>query len=596
METTAASRAPSVFIACVFILTAQPAAQPAWEVVAVSGSAPGARQYHAMAYDSQRDRVVMFGGTANVPYGDTWEWDGSAWTLVTTSGPSPRFGSAMVYDSQRGVCVMFGGTPSGGSLGGTGTWEWDGLTWTQVATTGPAARQHHAMAYDSQRGRTVLYGGFSTSQGYLHDTWEWTGTTWLLRSSGGTASEPLAAMHSALSYDSHRGKTVMFGGKNPSGPIAKTWEWDGTQWTLASGNGPAPRYSHAMTYDSIRHTTVLFGGVALGFAQGDTWTWDGSTWTQAASFGPSPRFRAQMAANHEGAITLFGGYETGVLGDTWEWSSPADIVTFGWGCGATQTNPAVGANMAGGNLNLNQAPVEFGILLSVSQTTYIDRFEVYTCSTGGNETVLAHIYRMQNGASYGSTPMTIGANPDFYAAAFPTAITLYPGTYLLAVDASAQNVVLPDLANGTPVIAATRLPGGQWSFVPAPVAWRAYFAQPVSLDHVGLPKLGTSYDITLSGALPNEIAVLMTGFSRTSFAGINLPFLLPTTNGCAVYVAPQFNHQTMTSSTGEASCTIAVPSSTGHIGTTLYHQWVVFDPINSLGLITSNAGEAFVWF
>jgi hypothetical protein len=47
------------------------------------------RVSHAMAYDSRRRRVVMFGGHAGfMPgrngemYGDTWEWTGSAWTRV----------------------------------------------------------------------------------------------------------------------------------------------------------------------------------------------------------------------------------------------------------------------------------------------------------------------------------------------------------------------------------------------------------------------------------------------------------------------------------------------------------------------------------
>ena len=40
-----------------------------------------------MAYDSQRGKTVLFRGTifpgASSPsalFGDTWEWDGSAWT------------------------------------------------------------------------------------------------------------------------------------------------------------------------------------------------------------------------------------------------------------------------------------------------------------------------------------------------------------------------------------------------------------------------------------------------------------------------------------------------------------------------------------
>jgi len=114
----------------------------------------------------------MFGGrrVGSAYLGDTWEWGGSSWTQVSTTGPSARREHAMAYDSQRGRIVMFGGFASTfNEL--DDTWEWDGSSWTQVSATGPSARSTHAMAYDSQRGRTVLFGGFGSSP-YLGDTWE----------------------------------------------------------------------------------------------------------------------------------------------------------------------------------------------------------------------------------------------------------------------------------------------------------------------------------------------------------------------------------------------------------------------------------------
>jgi hypothetical protein len=68
-----------------------------------------------MAYDSGRDRIVMFGGLwgGDDPFyggyttyhlAETWEWDGSAWTDRTpTQGNSPPAGdrAVMAYDSAR---------------------------------------------------------------------------------------------------------------------------------------------------------------------------------------------------------------------------------------------------------------------------------------------------------------------------------------------------------------------------------------------------------------------------------------------------------------------------------------------------------------
>ena len=40
---------------------------------------PRARVLHALAYDSARARVVLFGGNALLaPFNDTWEWDGGS--------------------------------------------------------------------------------------------------------------------------------------------------------------------------------------------------------------------------------------------------------------------------------------------------------------------------------------------------------------------------------------------------------------------------------------------------------------------------------------------------------------------------------------
>jgi hypothetical protein len=121
-----------------------------------------------MAYDSQRGRTVLFGGYNTSNLGDTWEWTGSDWTLMSTSGLSARNSHAMAYDSQFGRTLLFGGANSTGHL--SGTWGWDGANWT-LRVNGPSARQGHAMVYDSQHGRTLLFGGYNLNN--LGDTWEW---------------------------------------------------------------------------------------------------------------------------------------------------------------------------------------------------------------------------------------------------------------------------------------------------------------------------------------------------------------------------------------------------------------------------------------
>lgn len=152
----------------------------AWtEITSEDVPSPGSRWGHCMAYDSARQRVVLFGG-ANEEAGeldnDTWEWDGAKWTEVTpASGNPPGMREAvMVYDAARQKTVLFGGR----DLFTTGfdqTWEWDGVAWTEVSTDSqPSERHEAAAAYDAWRHRTILFGGSSgdlTDDRYKDDTW-----------------------------------------------------------------------------------------------------------------------------------------------------------------------------------------------------------------------------------------------------------------------------------------------------------------------------------------------------------------------------------------------------------------------------------------
>jgi len=291
-----------------------------WIQRASSGPAP--RFYPGMAYDAARQRVVLFGGYgAGVFHGDTWEWDGTAWIQRASSGPPARYNHAMAYDAARGRVVLFGGDPGGINTDPPfgDTWEWDGTAWSQRASSGPAPRTGHAMAYDAARGRIVLFGGGLRGQ-LLGDTWEWDGTVWSQRASSG----PVARNEHRMAYDSARGRIVLFGGDGIGGLHGDTWEWDGTAWTQPASSGPTARYGHAMAYDAARGRVVLFGGDG-GSYLGDTWEWDGTAWTQRGSSGPAPRFGHAMAYDAaRGRVVLFGGATDGGLslfGDTWEYGS-----------------------------------------------------------------------------------------------------------------------------------------------------------------------------------------------------------------------------------------------------------------------------------
>ncbi|MBN2360968.1 MAG: hypothetical protein JXR83_16045, partial [Deltaproteobacteria bacterium] len=133
----------------------------------------------AMVFDSARNRVVLFGGAG---YGEdylqeTWEWDGQDWIDRTPAGDNPpaRVEHALAFDSVRNRVVLFGGWGQidGQEIVWQDTWEWDGQSWVerQPGSAVPQARRQHTLAFDTARNRVVLFGGYGGE--YMQDTWEY---------------------------------------------------------------------------------------------------------------------------------------------------------------------------------------------------------------------------------------------------------------------------------------------------------------------------------------------------------------------------------------------------------------------------------------
>jgi hypothetical protein len=136
-----------------------------------------------MAYDAKRGRMVLFGGfkggASATIFDETWEYNGTAWTLASpTLSPPGRESAMMTFDTSRGKMILFGGASSTGTLL-QDTWEYDGTTWTDLsATNPPAARRDGGMAYMmGARQHVVLFGGGTVSVSY-GDTVELIGSAW----------------------------------------------------------------------------------------------------------------------------------------------------------------------------------------------------------------------------------------------------------------------------------------------------------------------------------------------------------------------------------------------------------------------------------
>jgi len=86
----------------------------AWTKVADFGPEP--RTCAAMVFE--QDHAALFGGLASsaaaaapTVFGNTWEWGGTHWTQRQDIGPGARWGHALAFDSIRRRVVIFGGLP-----------------------------------------------------------------------------------------------------------------------------------------------------------------------------------------------------------------------------------------------------------------------------------------------------------------------------------------------------------------------------------------------------------------------------------------------------------------------------------------------------
>jgi hypothetical protein len=359
---------------------------------------------------------VLFGGEdANgAMLGDTWEWDGTAWTERTHPlAPDPRRGHAMARAGDE--VLLFGGdlSPAAEPFSGLFSWRWGGTGWTRLGpfcsppcAEGPERRVDLAMA--NRGGKLVLFGGVTTGppftavapagtagpqKGPADDTWEWDGERWKPKvvsaappSNNGylpsmAVLDGKAVFVSILAgtwgWDGSRwtsldqegsivlpsghgiaavgDRIVLFGGNDfDPAPFGVTWEWDAAKWTKREpSRSPAARSGQAMA--TLGGKAVLFGGwfhPSETFFD-DTWEWDGTTWTQRApAVKPPPRHGHAMTTLGN-KIVLFGGVGTGgPLADTWEWDGTT------WSRVSTRTAPPARIDFA--MATLAGCPVVFG--------------------------------------------------------------------------------------------------------------------------------------------------------------------------------------------------------------------------------------------
>ncbi len=312
-----------------------------------------AQSGHAMAYDSHRGTVVVFGGgSATAPVtNELWEWHSArGWSRLVPHPrnealPPPRRGHVVAYDSVRRRLVVVGG--SDGSREVKDVWEWDAeaRAWSLHPSPGgpdgpPAA---NAMSFDVARRTMVVVSGPSFS-GVGLEFWEWDTRTGLWTNqtpSPVPGNWPSSQYGPQTAYDSVRNKLLVYGLRTGSGRSVELWEWDATARTLTSRTPavlptawPPFVIAELLAFDAAANKLVMFGGASnnsssCSLCTNQLWEWSpvSGAWLNRtpAVLPPSwPAPREQGAATFDAArrrMMVGGGMlaSSNLARDLWEW-------------------------------------------------------------------------------------------------------------------------------------------------------------------------------------------------------------------------------------------------------------------------------------
>ncbi len=337
---------------------------------------PSARNNGSMVYSAEAGKIILFGGVTdrdvnNVLHelDETWQWTGRRWAqMYPDHSPSPRAAFGMVYDSNRDRIVLFGGEKDSDVY--NDTWVFANGDWSELSpATQPPARQLPAMAFDPVQDRILMFGG-TTKEGVLYDTWAFDGTNWqLIETDGphllvptmvydaardeilmvGRGDDGTPAMYHRTSegweslqpetmpqcvgsahmvYRERHRDVLIYGGRCVTGTFLNTTTlWDGENWTDVETETSAGRTAaYALAYDPRTDQTVLYGGTS-GTSINETYLFQqGQTvgWTNVSdTVEPGPRTLFVFAPRPEqGDILFFGGQNSDrSFSDLWSYSS-----------------------------------------------------------------------------------------------------------------------------------------------------------------------------------------------------------------------------------------------------------------------------------
>ncbi len=294
---------------------------------------PGVRNAHSMVYHENEKAVYLFGGaTDSEVKNDLWKWQNGVWSIIDTAGPAPRTFASMLYDSDKqrillfgGSKVLFGNGPNPNNLLND-TWIYQEGAWTEmVANNAPPRRAESAGVYDKAKHRAVIFGGYEIrGKSYVPvaDTWEFWNESWKKLEGQG----PSKRNNAAMAFDENKNVAVLFGGSTGRGGYGdgrgETWTLAEDGWSKMTLVQPPNIFNAAMVYtlDGI----IRFGGWDGQFRINETWLLTDDHWKLIETANaPSSRNHSAMVYDRDNdQIMLYGGHDgKNIFGDLWRYRS-----------------------------------------------------------------------------------------------------------------------------------------------------------------------------------------------------------------------------------------------------------------------------------
>ncbi|HEX6890393.1 MAG TPA: hypothetical protein VF141_06865, partial [Chryseolinea sp.] len=225
---------------------------------------PPPRHLERIAFDSGRNKLIMFGGASMINnqltyFSDVYEWDPAGWVEIKTEGPGPRNAAPLVYDPIRKSTLLFGGVfeNADGFKIYFDVWSWDGKEWKLINSKCPV--KEPMAVYDTGNKRVLVYGEVTNKRSLTNEgprefeLWEFKDDSWKKLSTDGPD------VHSTLSFNESRNALIITSLEDD--PVT-VWEWTNEEWKRVSctSNCPEKRSREAVAYHPGLKATCMFGG------------------------------------------------------------------------------------------------------------------------------------------------------------------------------------------------------------------------------------------------------------------------------------------------------------------------------------------------